>query len=274
MPTPLPDDRRQHPDYAEVQGLPPPSPRRSARGGSDPATGSRSSRATTRRVHLRLRDLPGRRGVVPGQPPQRGGREPPTARPVRLLDRPLPLPVRRARRPIRAELPQVATLVCLDAGCRMRCPGTTSWRGLVPAWSTGRRRRPGDDRRDRRDDGPPQGRRAHGDQPRGDDRPHPDLLPVPAAGGRPVYLALAPLTHAAGVLCFPVLSRGGEIVIMRTPDVGASSTNPATSGHAHLPAADADLHGAGPPRSTRGSVVAACFWYGAAPMSSPASRRP
>ena len=39
--------------------------------------------------------------------------------------------------------------------------------------------------------------------------------------GRPVYLALAPLTHAAGVLCFPVLALGGEIVVMRTPDVGA-----------------------------------------------------
>ena len=35
--------------------------------------------------------------------------------------------------------------------------------------------------------------------------------------GRPVYLALAPLTHAAGVLCFPVLALGGEIVVMRTP---------------------------------------------------------
>src|SRR5262249_55571179 len=31
--------------------------------------------------------------------------------------------------------------------------------------------------------------------------------------GRPVYLALAPLTHAAGVLCFPVMTLGGEIVI-------------------------------------------------------------
>ena len=38
--------------------------------------------------------------------------------------------------------------------------------------------------------------------------------------GRPVYLALAPLTHAAGVLCFPVLALGGEIVVMRAPDVG------------------------------------------------------
>ena len=27
--------------------------------------------------------------------------------------------------------------------------------------------------------------------------------------GRPVYLALAPLTHAAGVLCFPILALGG-----------------------------------------------------------------
>ena len=37
--------------------------------------------------------------------------------------------------------------------------------------------------------------------------------------GRPVYLALAPLTHAAGVLCFPVLALGGEVVVMRSPDV-------------------------------------------------------
>ena len=39
--------------------------------------------------------------------------------------------------------------------------------------------------------------------------------------GRPTYLALAPLTHAAGVLCFPVLALGGHIVVMRAPDVGA-----------------------------------------------------
>ena len=37
--------------------------------------------------------------------------------------------------------------------------------------------------------------------------------------GRPRYLALAPLTHAAGVLCFPVLTLGGEIVIMPAPDL-------------------------------------------------------
>ena len=31
-----------------------------------------------------------------------------------------------------------------------------------------------------------------------------------SAGGRPVYLAMAPLTHAAGVLCFPVMALGGR----------------------------------------------------------------
>ena len=28
--------------------------------------------------------------------------------------------------------------------------------------------------------------------------------------GRPVYLALAPLTHAAGVLCFPVMAKAAR----------------------------------------------------------------
>jgi fatty-acyl-CoA synthase len=41
-----------------------------------------------------------------------------------------------------------------------------------------------------------------------------------AQGGRPVYLAMAPLTHAAGVLCFPVMALGGEIVVMAKPDLG------------------------------------------------------
>src|SRR6202012_652679 len=38
--------------------------------------------------------------------------------------------------------------------------------------------------------------------------------------GRPVYLALAPLTHAAGVLCFPIMALGGRVVIMAHADVG------------------------------------------------------
>jgi fatty-acyl-CoA synthase len=87
--------------------------------------------------------------------------------------------------------------------------------------------------------------------------------------GYPVYLALAPLTHAAGVLCFPVLTLGGEIVVMRTPDVGeflalaeryrvTHTFLPPTLiymllGHERLDATDLS--------------ALQCFWYGAAPMS-------
>jgi fatty-acyl-CoA synthase len=87
--------------------------------------------------------------------------------------------------------------------------------------------------------------------------------------GRPVYLALAPLTHAAGVLCFPVLTLGGEIVIMRRPDVGAflglverhrvtHTFLPPTLIYLLLGHADLD-------RTDLTSLQ--CFWYGAAPMS-------
>ncbi|MGW3997488.1 acyl-CoA synthetase [Amycolatopsis sp. NPDC004772] len=87
--------------------------------------------------------------------------------------------------------------------------------------------------------------------------------------GRPVYLALAPLTHAAGVLCFPVLARGGEVVIMPKPDVGRFLE---LIGHHRV------THTFLPPtliylvlghealdRTDLSSLQ--CFWYGAAPMS-------
>ncbi|WP_116040819.1 acyl-CoA synthetase [Amycolatopsis palatopharyngis] len=86
---------------------------------------------------------------------------------------------------------------------------------------------------------------------------------------RPVYLAIAPLTHAAGVLCFPIMSLGGEIVIMPNPRLDTFLTLierhrvthtflPPTLiylllGHEGLDSADL------------GSLR--CFWYGAAPMS-------
>ena len=86
---------------------------------------------------------------------------------------------------------------------------------------------------------------------------------------RPRYLALAPLTHAAGVLCFPVMTLGGEIVIMPKPDLGEFLTLiekhevthtflPPTLiymllGHARLD--ETDL------------THLQCLWYGAAPMS-------
>jgi len=87
--------------------------------------------------------------------------------------------------------------------------------------------------------------------------------------GRPVYLALAPLTHAAGVLCFPVLTLGGEIVIMPTPDLGDFLTlvERHRVTHTFLPPtliymllAHSSL-----PTTNLGSLQ--CFWYGAAPMS-------
>ncbi len=87
--------------------------------------------------------------------------------------------------------------------------------------------------------------------------------------GRPRYLALAPLTHAAGVLCFPVMTLGGEIVIMPAPDltefIALAAQRKITHtflpptliymllGHPDLPVADLS--------------ALQCLWYGAAPMS-------
>ncbi|MCO1654128.1 AMP-binding protein [Pseudonocardia humida] len=87
--------------------------------------------------------------------------------------------------------------------------------------------------------------------------------------GRPVYLAMAPLTHAAGVLCFPVMALGGRIVVMAAPDTGAFLANvPAHRvTHTFLPPTviyqlldHEDL-----PRTDLSSLQ--CFWYGAAPIS-------
>jgi acyl-CoA synthetase (AMP-forming)/AMP-acid ligase II len=94
------------------------------------------------------------------------------------------------------------------------------------------------------------------------------LMSYPIAW-RPRYLALAPLTHAAGVLCFPIMTLGGEIVIMPKPDLPEflALIERHRITHTFLPPtliyrlldhpslASADL----------GSLR--CLWYGAAPMS-------
>ncbi len=86
---------------------------------------------------------------------------------------------------------------------------------------------------------------------------------------RPVYLAMAPLTHAAGVLCFPIMALGGEIVVMPKPDVSEflALIEKHRVTHTFLPPtliymllnhdrlAGTDLSSL------------QCFWYGAAPMS-------
>jgi fatty-acyl-CoA synthase len=88
-------------------------------------------------------------------------------------------------------------------------------------------------------------------------------------GGRPVYLALAPLTHAAGVLCFPIMALGGEIVVMPKPDLteflALVETHRVT--HTFLPPTLIYMlldH----ERLARTDLSSLqCFWYGAAPMS-------
>lgn len=87
--------------------------------------------------------------------------------------------------------------------------------------------------------------------------------------GRPVYLALAPLTHAAGVLSFPVLALGGEVVIMRSPDVGELLRLVEAHGvtHTFLPPTVIYMVLSHPALDTARLGSLQCFWYGAAPMS-------
>src|SRR3984957_12192472 len=87
--------------------------------------------------------------------------------------------------------------------------------------------------------------------------------------GRPVYLALAPLTHAAGVLCFPVLTLGGQIVIMPAPDLAEflSLIGQHRVTHAFLPPTLVYLLLDQPGLATADLTSLQCLWYGAAPMS-------
>ena len=87
--------------------------------------------------------------------------------------------------------------------------------------------------------------------------------------GRPVYLALAPLTHAAGVLCLPIMTLGGRIVIMAKADIGEFLRLIETRrvSHTFLPPTLIYMLLEHPalPGTDRSSLQ--CFWYGAAPIS-------
>ncbi|MBL8649322.1 MAG: AMP-binding protein [Sphingopyxis sp.] len=87
--------------------------------------------------------------------------------------------------------------------------------------------------------------------------------------GRPVYLAMAPLTHAAGVLTFPIMAHGGEVVIMPYPDVGEflalASQHRAT--HTFLPPTLIYMLLDHPALPVTDLSAMQCFWYGAAPIS-------
>jgi fatty-acyl-CoA synthase len=87
--------------------------------------------------------------------------------------------------------------------------------------------------------------------------------------GRPVYLALAPLTHAAGVLCFPILALGGRVVIMAKADLGdfLGLIERRRVTHAFLPPTLIYMLLEHPQLAATDRSSLQCFWYGAAPIS-------
>jgi acyl-CoA synthetase (AMP-forming)/AMP-acid ligase II len=88
-------------------------------------------------------------------------------------------------------------------------------------------------------------------------------------GPRPRYLALAPLTHAAGVLCFPIMTLGGEIVIMPKPDLADFLALIARYRitHTFLPPTLIYMLLDHPGLAGTDLTSLQCLWYGAAPMS-------
>ena len=86
---------------------------------------------------------------------------------------------------------------------------------------------------------------------------------------RPVYLAMAPLTHAAGVLCFPVMALGGEIVVMAKPDLDEflALVEHHRVTHTFLPPTLIYMLLAHEKLAATDLSSLRCFWYGAAPMS-------
>ncbi|SCX59997.1 long-chain fatty acid--CoA ligase [Variovorax sp. EL159] len=87
--------------------------------------------------------------------------------------------------------------------------------------------------------------------------------------GRPAYLALAPLTHAAGVLCLPVMALGGQVVIMPKPDLGEflELIERHRITHTFLPPTLIYMLLQHPKLAETKLDSLQCFWYGAAPMS-------
>jgi acyl-CoA synthetase (AMP-forming)/AMP-acid ligase II len=88
-------------------------------------------------------------------------------------------------------------------------------------------------------------------------------------GGRPRYLALAPLTHAAGVLCFPIMLLGGEIVVMPKPDLTEylALIERHRITHTFLPPTLIYMLLGHEKLAGTDLSSLQCLWYGAAPMS-------
>lgn len=87
--------------------------------------------------------------------------------------------------------------------------------------------------------------------------------------GRPTYLALTPLTHAAGVLCFPIMLLGGSVVIMPKADLSEFlyliERHQVT--HTFLPPTLIYMLLQKPELASANLSSLQCFWYGAAPIS-------
>ncbi|MET0547371.1 MAG: AMP-binding protein [Caulobacterales bacterium] len=87
--------------------------------------------------------------------------------------------------------------------------------------------------------------------------------------GRPTYLAMAPLTHAAGVLTFPILTLGGRVVIMPKPDLAALLENIGRFSvtHVFLPPTLIYMLLDNPYLAAANLRSLQCLWYGAAPIA-------
>jgi len=167
---------------------------------------------------------------------------------------------------IRDQLPQLKTVVCLDAAV----DGALVWDEFLGAGGDPVDEEPVDDLAMIVGTGGTTGR------PKGVMLTNRNLETMTALTligypfqGRPVYLALAPLTHAAGVLCFPILALGGEVVIMRSPDVGGflSLVQEHRVTHTFLPPTLIYMALGHPALDATDLSSLQCFWYGAAPMS-------
>jgi fatty-acyl-CoA synthase len=171
---------------------------------------------------------------------------------------------------IRDQLPRLTTLVCLDGDV----PGALSWEEFLAGGDPvgeGADRHAPDDLAMLVGTGGTTGR------PKGvlltgtnlETMTAITLMSYPWPDAAPVYLALAPLTHAAGVLCFPVLCRGGSIVVMRRPDIADFLRLVPAYGvtHTFLPPTLIYLLLDHPSLDTADLSSLRCFWYGAAPMS-------
>ena len=176
---------------------------------------------------------------------------------------------------IRGELPGLKTLVCLDADVE----GSLTWQEVLDAGGPtgGSEARPAPTpSSDAPDLAMIVGTGGTTGRPKGVMLTHHNLETMTALTlmsypfeGRPVYLALAPLTHAAGVLCFPVLALGGEVVIMRAPDVAGFLSLIPQHGvtHTFLPPTLIYMVLEHSSLATTDLSSLQCFWYGAAPMS-------